>query len=123
MPIVVNEFVTHAVPEEDLERPQQLEQRCCLFRQPIPPDQLNPQAWHCPYSVPYAILTVSQRDLECERSIEALVWSFNDQHCGLIIHAIVRLLQGLHLQRQLLVEIDRVEKPSQELLIYKLILE
>jgi hypothetical protein len=43
MPIVVHEFVEHAVPEDDLDRPQQLEQRCCLFRQSIPPDQLNPQ--------------------------------------------------------------------------------
>ena len=43
MPIVVHEFATTAVPPEELEQPQQLEQRCCLFRQSIPPDQLNPQ--------------------------------------------------------------------------------
>lgn len=95
MPIVVNEFVTHSVPEEDLERPQQLEQRCCLFRQPIPPDQLNPQARRCPYLFPRADFTVSQRDLECESSFEALNASFNDQHHSLIFHALIRLLQGL----------------------------
>lgn len=43
MPIVVHEFVKEAVPEEELKRPQQLERRACLFRQRIPPDQLNPQ--------------------------------------------------------------------------------
>lgn len=43
MPIVVHEFVTHAVPEEELDRPQELEKRCCLFRMRVPPDQLNPQ--------------------------------------------------------------------------------
>ena len=43
MPIVVHEFVKEAVPEEELRKPQQLERRACLFRQRIPPDQLNPQ--------------------------------------------------------------------------------
>ena len=41
MPIVVHEFVDCPVPEEELELPQELEQRCCLFRQRVPPDQLN----------------------------------------------------------------------------------
>lgn len=43
MPIVVHEFVTCPVPEEELDRPEQLEHRCCLFRMRVPPDQLNPQ--------------------------------------------------------------------------------
>lgn len=43
MPIVVHEFVTHAVPEDELDRPEELEKRCCLFRMRVPPDQLNPQ--------------------------------------------------------------------------------
>lgn len=48
MPIVVHEFVKEAVPEKELMKPQQLERRACLFRQRIPPDQLNPQVsdWH-----------------------------------------------------------------------------
>ncbi len=48
MPIVVHEFATEAVPEEELMRPQQLERRACLFRQRIPPDQLNPQVLTSP---------------------------------------------------------------------------
>ena len=43
MPIVVHEFVDCPVPEQELEWPQELEKRCCLFRQRIPPDQLNPR--------------------------------------------------------------------------------
>ncbi|CAL8471292.1 g10834 [Coccomyxa elongata] len=46
MPIVVHEFVTHAVPEDELDRPEELEKRCCLFRMRVPPDQLNPQGYY-----------------------------------------------------------------------------
>lgn len=43
MPIIVHEFVQHAVPEEELSNPQNLDQRSCLYIQRIPPDQLNPE--------------------------------------------------------------------------------
>lgn len=43
MPIIVNEFVQHAVPDQELDNPQALEERCNLFLQRIPPDQLHPE--------------------------------------------------------------------------------
>lgn len=43
MPIIVNEFVQHAVPEEELDCPQSLDERSSLFLQRLPPDQLHPQ--------------------------------------------------------------------------------
>lgn len=45
MPIIVNEFVQHAVPEQELDIPQALEERCNLFLQRVPPDQLHPEVW------------------------------------------------------------------------------
>ncbi|KAK9810629.1 hypothetical protein WJX73_005904 [Symbiochloris irregularis] len=45
MPIIVNEFVQHAVPEEELDRPQHLDERSSLYLQRLPPDQLHPQGW------------------------------------------------------------------------------
>lgn len=43
MPLVVHELVVCPVPEAEMEWPQELEQRCCLFRMRVPPDQLNPR--------------------------------------------------------------------------------
>ena len=43
MPIIVHEFVQHAVPENELGQPQNLDQRSCLFVQRLPPDQLHPE--------------------------------------------------------------------------------
>jgi hypothetical protein len=48
MPLVVHELVEHAVPDREMEWPEELERRCCLFRMRVPPDQLNPRvhsAW------------------------------------------------------------------------------
>ena len=42
MPIIVHEFVSHAV-EPELMTPQLLDQRSCLYRVLLPPDSLNPQ--------------------------------------------------------------------------------
>lgn len=41
MPVVVHEFVLHAVPEEEMQ-PQPLNMRAKLWRALMPPDQLNP---------------------------------------------------------------------------------
>ena len=43
MPIVVHEFVEHAVNLKDMESPQLLDRRSALYRILIPPDKLNPQ--------------------------------------------------------------------------------
>ena len=43
MPLVVHELVDCPVPEHEMEWPEELEQRCCLFRMRVPPDQLNPR--------------------------------------------------------------------------------
>lgn len=44
MPVVVHEFVTYAVSEEEM-LPQPLNKRAKLFRALMPPDQLNPNGW------------------------------------------------------------------------------
>ena len=42
MPVIVHELVDEAVPVEELDEPQVLDRRSCLFRVRLPPDQLNP---------------------------------------------------------------------------------
>lgn len=42
MPVIVHELVDEAVPVEELDAPQALDRRSCLFRVRLPPDQLNP---------------------------------------------------------------------------------
>ena len=42
MPVIVHELVDEAVPLEELDAPQALDRRSCLFRVRLPPDQLNP---------------------------------------------------------------------------------
>jgi hypothetical protein len=44
MPVVVHEFVTHAVAEEQM-LPQPLNSRAKLWRALMPPDQLNPMGF------------------------------------------------------------------------------
>jgi hypothetical protein len=44
MPVVVHEFVHHAVSEEELS-PQLFSDRSKLWRVLLPPDQLNPQGY------------------------------------------------------------------------------
>jgi DMSO/TMAO reductase YedYZ molybdopterin-dependent catalytic subunit len=44
MPVVVYEFVTHAVDPANA-APQQLTPRAKLWRVLVPPDQLNPLGW------------------------------------------------------------------------------
>jgi hypothetical protein len=44
MPVVVHEFVTHAVAEEEMQ-PQPLNSRAKLWRALMPPDQLNPMGF------------------------------------------------------------------------------
>lgn len=46
MPIIVHEFVDHAVSVEEMENPEQLDQRSCLFRVLLPPDKLNPKGYY-----------------------------------------------------------------------------
>ena len=43
MPVIVHEFVDHAVDAESLEKPAPIIGRACLFRVLIPPDKLNPK--------------------------------------------------------------------------------
>ena len=43
MPIIVHELVDGPVPAEELDEPQALDRRSCLYRMCLPPDQLNPQ--------------------------------------------------------------------------------
>ncbi len=47
MPIIVHELVDGPVPAEELDEPQALDRRSCLYRMRLPPDQLNPQV-PCP---------------------------------------------------------------------------
>ena len=55
MPIVVHEFVDHAVDLEDMESPQLLDRRSALYRILIPPDKLNPQVQLRPSEPPKAV--------------------------------------------------------------------
>ena len=43
MPVIVHELVEHAIPPDELGRPQPLDRRSCLFHVALPPDQLNPE--------------------------------------------------------------------------------
>ena len=42
MPILVHEFVDHAVDVESMENPELLDRRAGLYRVLLPPDKLNP---------------------------------------------------------------------------------
>ncbi len=42
MPVIVHELVDGPVPEDELEEPEALDRRSCLYRIRVPPDQLNP---------------------------------------------------------------------------------
>ena len=43
MPIIVHEFVDHAVDVRQMEQPTCLDRRSCLYRVLLPPDKLNPK--------------------------------------------------------------------------------
>lgn len=42
MPVIVHEFVEHAVDQEKVNVPELLDRRCSLYRVLVPPDKLNP---------------------------------------------------------------------------------
>ena len=43
MPVIVHEFVEHAIDPERVNNPELLDRRCSLYRVLVPPDKLNPQ--------------------------------------------------------------------------------
>ena len=43
MPVIVHEFVEHAVEPDQVNVPEMLDRRCSLYRVLVPPDKLNPQ--------------------------------------------------------------------------------
>ncbi|KAK9827696.1 hypothetical protein WJX81_001407 [Elliptochloris bilobata] len=46
MPVIVHELVDGPVPAEEMDQPQVLDRRSCLYRVRVPPDQLNPLGYY-----------------------------------------------------------------------------